>query len=211
MNPLRGKAGSALLYDKELITLYIVGRYGLGITEELSALVEKVFDVETKLDQLYRELKASIQRGNIGEVISKIKGLDEDTFFRFLRYCFTLYALGFVDEEEFLNILRTLYKVPELTSKVRRFTKFYVAYKMAELIARGSIRTSREKTLWKNVIAASTGIEKAVPEDLQIAIIAKKLFSVSDQLLRKIFPRLEATFKVRSVEAHGVGLKNEIE
>lgn len=199
LNPLRGKAGSALLYDKELITLYIIGKYGLGVIDENTELAKKVFDIETKLDYMCRKLLTSLDSEAVNEALDEVEKLDDDTFFRLLRFCFTLQILGFLSEEKFLDMLRKIYSRQKLRSKVRRFTKFYIAYKIAEMIARGQIKHKKEKNLWKNILAANTGIEKTVPEDLQIAIIASKIFNIPMNTLEKIFPNITSKVKVSEV------------
>ncbi len=196
--PLRGKAGGAQLYDKEAITVYVIGKYGLGLVEEVpQTTLRTIFDKEVLYDKLYEKFKES------GDVPKEVLSLDDDDMFRFLRYAFTATVLGFEPEATFISLMQKMYRFEQLRTKVRRYARFYVAFRVAEDIARGKIRSAFAKELTKASYAAKLGIDKAMPDDLQIFVIASKVFGVPEERLHRILRTVAKKVK-ESESARGV-------
>ncbi|MEM3284890.1 MAG: DUF2192 domain-containing protein, partial [Fervidicoccaceae archaeon] len=50
ISPFRGIAQPEDLYDKEMATLYVVGKYGMGLDEDYPEIFERVFEKEKKYE-----------------------------------------------------------------------------------------------------------------------------------------------------------------
>ncbi|MEM1649396.1 MAG: DUF2192 domain-containing protein, partial [Sulfolobales archaeon] len=48
VEPFRGVSKSQDLYEKDLISLYLVGLYGLGLESEISDIISRVLEPERK-------------------------------------------------------------------------------------------------------------------------------------------------------------------
>ncbi|MGB9828014.1 MAG: DUF2192 domain-containing protein, partial [Thermosphaera sp.] len=51
LQPIRGKALPQDIYDKEMATIYVVGKHGLNLHEEYPELFEKVFYLEESYEK----------------------------------------------------------------------------------------------------------------------------------------------------------------
>lgn len=188
IKPLKGKATPPDLYDKELASLYVVGKYGLGIDEEYPELFDKIF----YLEKGYEEVINKILAGQYEEARLILKEtsptgvIDSNTVARMLRTAFTKLLLGFLDEETFAKILRkTSEAIPEEERTVKNYVRFYIAYKVAEGIYRGEIRNKVFKEAFKRAMALRLGFPKTIPSDEYVAIISKEVFSIPDKILSR--------------------------
>jgi hypothetical protein len=189
IKPIKGKATPPDIYDKEMASLYVVGKYGLGIDEEYPELFNKIF----YLEKGFEEAIEKILSGEYEDARLILKGasptgvIDSNTVARMLRTAFTKLLLGFMSEEEFAEILKkTMEAIPEEERTVRNYVRFYIAFKVAEGIYRGEIRDRMVKEAYKRAIALRLGFPKTIPNDDYVAIIAKEAFSVSDKIIEKI-------------------------
>ncbi len=189
LSPLRGKAFPPDIYDKELATLYVIARYGLGLDHDYPEQFEKLFyreiayekAIESVMGGRYEEARRILEEQNPGRVI------DSNTLARMLRVAFTKLVLGFMDQEEFHTLLKkTKEAFPEEERTVRSYARFYIAYRIAEKIYRGEIRDRISKELAKQGIAAQIGFPKTVPGDDYIWIIAREVFNIPEHILQKI-------------------------
>lgn len=189
LSPLRGKALPPDIYDKEVASLYVVGKYGLALDEEYPELFDKVF----YLEKSYENAIQKIIEGRIDEAreilkqVSPTGVIDSNTVARMLRTAFTRILLGFMGEEEFAKILvKTKEAIPEEERTVRNYVRFYIAFRVAEAIYRGELRNKMYKEAFKRALALRLGFPRVVPSDDYIAIIAKEVFSVNDNVLNKV-------------------------
>ncbi|MEM0249803.1 MAG: DUF2192 domain-containing protein [Desulfurococcaceae archaeon] len=189
LQPIRGKAQPPDIYDKEMATLYIIGKYGLKLDQEYPELFEKVFYVEEALECTLN----SVLEGKLKEAREKLKELspsgtiDSNIIARLLRMPLTKLTLGFLSEEEFKNVLyKVLEAFPEEERTVMNYAKFFVGLKLAELIFKGEVRSREEKEALKKALAIRIGFSKSVPSDEYVKAIAKSVFSVSDKVLEKL-------------------------
>ena len=208
LSPLRGKAFPPDIYDKELATLYVIGRYGLGIDMDYPEQFKSLFyreiayeeAVEAILGRRYEEARRILEEQSPGRVI------DSNTLARMLRVPFTKLVLGFISEDEFREILRrTREAFPEEERTVRSYARFYIAYRIAEKIYRGEIRNKLSKEIAKQALAAQIGFDKTVPGDDYIGIIAREVFNVPEHVLEKILYTPQKTEKQASGEDKGTG------
>ncbi|ADI32205.1 DUF2192 domain-containing protein [Staphylothermus hellenicus] len=189
IKPLKGKATPPDIYDKEMASLYVIGKYGLGISNEYPELFDKIFYLEKEYEEAidkilaeqYSEARAILKKTSPAGVI------DSNTVARMLRTAFTKLLLGFSDEEVFAKILKkTVEAIPEEKRTVRSFVRFHIAYKVAEGIYRGEIRNKIFKEAYKRATALRLGFLKTTPGDDYIAIIAKEVFNIPDKILSRI-------------------------
>ncbi len=192
--PIRGKALPPDIYDKELTTLYVVGKYGLGIDIDYPELFKTLFEKEMMFDKAIQHL----QQGEYEEArkmlitISPARVIDSNTLARMLRVAFTKTILGFMDEEEFKEILHKAKEAfPEEERTVHNFVRFYIAFRLAEQIYRGEIRDKITKEAYKQALAYKLGFPKTMPNDQYIYNIAANVFKVSKKILDKILGALK--------------------
>jgi len=177
IEPIRGKT-KIDIYDKELATVFLVGKHGLGLDEELEK-VRDLFGVEYAANTvLERVMRGEDPRKAAEEVFEKV---DENTVFRVLRLAMTAVALGFMLEDEFLKVLLAFEKsFPEYAPNFLGFKRFYIAYKLAESIAKGEVRNRIEKEALKHAMCLRLGSEKAAPPDWLVREIAVKVLKVPE-------------------------------
>ncbi|MCD6340782.1 MAG: DUF2192 domain-containing protein [Desulfurococcales archaeon] len=72
VEPLRGASKPDDIYEKELISLYIIGSRGLGIKDEYKDLFEKVFHKEIKYDRIVQVLLSNNSPARARETILEI-------------------------------------------------------------------------------------------------------------------------------------------
>ncbi len=187
--PLKGKANPPDIYDKEMASLYVIGKYGLGIEDEYPELFQKIFYLEKR----YEEVLEKIMAGEYEEARTLLKEtspsrvIDSNTVARMLRTAFTRLLLGFMDEEEFANILKKVIEaIPEEERTVKNYVRFFIAFKVAEAISRGEIRNKMYKEAFKRALAVRIGFPKTTPSDDYIAIIAREVFGVPDNVLKNV-------------------------
>ncbi len=188
LKPLKGKATPEDIYDKEMSSLYVIGKYGLGLDEEYPGLFNKIF----YLEKLYEEVIDKILSGEYDSARNMLKGasptgvIDSNTIARVLRVVFTKTILGFIDENEFAKILQETAKAfPEEERTVKNYARFYIAFRIAEAIYRGEIRNKTYKEAYKRALALRLGFPLSTPSDEYIAIIAKEVFNIPDNILNK--------------------------
>uniref|UniRef100_A0A7C1P6Q5 DUF2192 domain-containing protein n=1 Tax=Thermofilum pendens TaxID=2269 RepID=A0A7C1P6Q5_THEPE len=177
IEPIRGKT-KIDIYDKELATVFLVGKYGLGLEEELEK-VRDLFGIEyAAYTVLEKVMKGEDPRRATEEVFEKV---DENMVFRVLRLAMTAVALGFMLEDEFLRVLLAFEKsFPEYAPNFLGFKRFYIAYKLAESIAKGEVRNRIEKEALKHAMCLRLGSEKAAPPDWFVREIAVKVLKVPE-------------------------------
>ena len=189
VEPLRGASKPDDIYEKELISLYIIGSRGLGIKDEYKDLFEKVFHKEIKYDRIVQVLLSNNSPARAREIILEIlPELSEVDVAKILRYALTLYYLDFEKAELVIDVIRKLRDAfPEHEDTIRRFTKFFIAVKLADEISSGSIRNRVEKEIRKQLLSIKTGIERSTPSDDYVVKVAKIVFNISSRTLENIF------------------------
>jgi len=200
IEPFRGFS-KIRIYDKEIATVYVVGRYGLGFGDDIINATKHIFNVEYRCDKAYTLLKnngfqnISEIKYEVRELIdSNILGLGlEDRVFRFMRYVFTGTILEFFEEQEFIktyNVLKEIFS--ELGDKLIRYVKFYVAFKVAELIALGQVKDPIEKKIFKYAQCVRINVPMCSPSDALIREVALRVYKVPKKVLDKLFPNVSS-------------------
>lgn len=187
--PIRGSSVSPDLFDKDMASLYIVGKWGLGIDKELSKeVLEKIFSIEIAVEKIIDSLRKTTSYEDFCREFEEIcKNLDERLVARMLRYAFTLYYFGFIDRQEFFDILRKTYTVLKpLEETVKRFTKFVIAYEVSRKISENEIKNRTNLNMIKNLVALDIGIPHTVPTTKYIIDVAQHFFELSQDLINNL-------------------------
>ncbi len=189
LQPIRGRNIPPDIYDKEMSLLYVVSKYGLRLNEEHPELHAKIFYIEETLENAIND----IMNGKFSEAREKLRSIsstgviDSNTVARLLRIPLTKSILGFINEEEFRDILQGVLKaIPEEERTIVNYVKFYVSLKLAEAIYRGEVRSREVKEAYKKALAIRLGFPKATPSDSYVWEIARVVFNLSEKKLSGI-------------------------
>ncbi|QKR00998.1 DUF2192 domain-containing protein [Metallosphaera tengchongensis] len=182
IRPFRGFK-STNLYEKELISLFVVGKEGLGLYEEHKQVFDKLLPQEEK----FHEIASTIIEKGPDEAYN-LSNNDKDILARALRLIFTEVVFSFSSESKLIQALRTLESSPNDAVKhtARSFSRFYTAFKLAESLAEGLIRDKMNYIAMKKAISISIGIEYPLPKSSYVALISKEVFNVSPKIIRKV-------------------------
>ncbi len=188
IQPIRGKAWPNDIWDKEMATLYVIGRYALMLNEENPSLFHKIFNYEETLEEAANAILDKKPEEARKMVLFLLGGqIDDNTTARLLRVITTKVVTGFEDEDRLIKLLKTLPKVfPEQERTVRKYARFYIALRVAQSIAMREIRTRIAKEAFKQGLAARIGLPKIMPDDEYIAFIAMNVFEVPRKQLSRI-------------------------
>lgn len=188
LEPFRGVSKPPDIYEKELISLYVVGTRGLGIHEEYGDKFSKIFYVEKVYDDLLKIVESN-EPNSLRNLFKQILGRDVSDYdiARLLRLTVTLYYLDFVNSNYVVMVLKKVVSAfSEYTDTIRRFIKFFIAIKISSDIASGLIKNKMKKDLTKQLISLNIGLSKAVPSDRYIQEIAKILFNIPRGVISKV-------------------------
>ncbi|MEM0198844.1 MAG: DUF2192 domain-containing protein [Desulfurococcaceae archaeon] len=211
LQPIKGKANPPDIFDKEMATLYVIGKYGLKLDSEFPELFDKVFYIEKILD----DAVGDVLEGRFEDVKEKLKRsshsgvVDSNIVARMLRIPLTKFILGFTNENELREVLqKTAKALPDEERTVNNYAKFFVSLKLAEMIYKGEVKSKEEKEAFKKALAIRVGFPRATPSDDYVRVIAKNVFGISDEVLDKLLtkPRerhgMTATVEKRAEPEH---------
>lgn len=187
VEPIRGKT-KIKIYDKEMITLYLVGKYGLGIFN--SELHSDVFKKEMKIESAIDEI---LSGEDVSRVLKKHFGkVSEDIVFRILRLCLTKVLFGWESEDTLRKILDVFErKLPKLEYKFKMFKRFYIALVLAKNIVEGKVKDRLEKEALKHSLCMRFNAVKCAPSDSFIKDIAVNVFKGSEHQVNKVLSTKE--------------------
>ncbi|ADL18562.1 hypothetical protein ASAC_0154 [Acidilobus saccharovorans 345-15] len=188
ITPIKGSADPSDLYDKELTSLYVMGKYGMGLDEQYPEQFDSLFNLEIKLEQAASMLIAEGVNAK-DKVLMLLGTVDGNTVARILRIGLTKVYFGFADDSHMKQLSDAISAAfPERADDVNRFLKFYSAFKVALAIEQGSVRDRLTKEALKEAVAIQLGRgREAVPSDRYIVKIASEVFKVPGKVLRQIF------------------------
>ncbi len=192
IEPLRGKVRPPDIFEKELSSLYFIGKYGLGLFKEFPEIFNGPLMQESKIDDILLKMKEQ----GIGNVRLRhaLGDISKEQLIKILRVPFTGVVLGFVNENifsAFLNKVSSEY--PEYEQPITNYKKFYIAFRVAEAIAKGEIRNKLMKEALKRAMAVRIGAAKNLPSDKYIYTIALEVFKTPTKVLKKILSIQERT------------------
>ncbi len=201
VEPFRGLS-KIRIYDKEIATVYVVGKYGLAVVDDSSiSQYIHLLQVETIGDEVYGKLK-SVDFSLSDELRSYVRDkvdVDvmgetlEERVFRAYRLVYTGSIMGFMPETDFVKMYSALLDVfPQLSERLINYVRFYVATKIAEKIALGQITNLDDKKIEKYAYCVRLGLTKCAPSDKLIREIAAKVYKVPRSVVGKLFPNVDA-------------------
>ncbi|MEB2792883.1 MAG: DUF2192 domain-containing protein [Caldisphaeraceae archaeon] len=188
IEPIRGASEPRDLFDKELTSLYVLGKYGMGLEVQYPDLFDKVFKVEVKMDEL-NDLLLSDERDGLREKIKIIGGrVDGNTIARILRMGLTKIYFGFLDEGAIKKLSSRLKEAfPENSRDVDKYMRFYIAFMIAEQIGNGKIRNKTTMDAFKVALALQLNMNKRlIPNDKYIAKIANEVFKIPTRVVKQV-------------------------
>lgn len=188
LQPLRGKAWPPDIWDKEMATLYVIGKYALMLDEEAPELFHKVFSYEEMVDDII-SVVLERNRDDARRVILFMLGgnIDDNTIARILRVESTKLLLGFSSEDRMINLLKKMHEAfPEHGHAIRKYARYFIALRVAQAIASGIVRDRISKEALKQALAARLGFERVIPDDKYIEFIALNVFNVDKKKLQKL-------------------------
>lgn len=181
IKPFRGfKANN--LYEKELISLYVVGKDGLGLYEDYKEAFDKLLSNEETYDEISSLILESPERAY------EKANSDKDMLARALRIIFTEVIFSFTDESKLSAALRKLDSSQDdgIKHTAKSFARFYTAFKLAEGIAEGKIRDKMNYIAMKKAISINIGINYPLPKANYVALISQEVFNVKPKVIKKI-------------------------
>jgi len=163
------------LYEREIITLYIVGKYGLNLIDEINSL-SRVFYKEKEYDSLYHELLENLTSSSVVK-----KKLSAEIVLKTARFGLIMSLLGFGLNDKFLEIISLLANnYPDYASKLYKLAKVYIAIEIARKIAEGTVKNRLEKEALKQALCMKINSPKAAPSDKMVYKFAKYYFGVPE-------------------------------
>ncbi len=188
ISPIKGKATPPDIYEKELVSLYVVGKYGMHLDEEFPELFEDLFSFEVKLDKALEYLV----EGRIQEARKFLEENFEEVTMNLLSKVFRVAVVkelfGMTGEEEAAKAFKAAVEAfPELEPSIRKYLRFYIAIRVADAISRGEIRDRLTKEAYKQALAVRLGWDKTViPDDAYVGHIALEVFRVPKKVVTHI-------------------------
>ncbi len=185
--PIKGASNPPDLFDKELASLYIIGKCGMGLDTQYPEIFDNIFVREERYERAIEILLAEPSGKAREKIVALLGGkIDDNEIARMLRLKLTQVYFGFVNEDSLLDLLKALIRTfPELEKLVSKYIRFYIALKVARAIALGEIKDRVTKEALKQATALKMSwLRGIIPDDNYIAIIAKDLFKVPKKTLR---------------------------
>ncbi len=188
LSPLRGASMPKDIYDKELTSLYIVGKYGMGLEDQYPELFDQIFSKEIRYEHAIEALLTLNPESSREKVKLLLGDLNDNTIARMLRLKLVEAYFGFSTYESLISLMKNLAKTfPEKMDLLSKYARFYVAFRVAENIHKGEIKDRIVKEAMKQALALELGsIRNAIPDDEYIGKIASEVFKVSNKTLQNI-------------------------
>ncbi len=186
IKPLKGAYNPADIYDKELISLYVVGKHGMGLEEQYPELFDRIFGDEVKFESIIDIVLREPTDRAVEKVKTILGELTDNTLARILRLKMTEVYFGFSSNESFVNLIKVLSKAfPHKSKTFENYIRFYIAFRVAEAIAKGEIRDRISKEALKHALALELGLsdKRKLPDDNYISKIALEVFNVPQKSL----------------------------
>ncbi|GBF08885.1 hypothetical protein apy_06100 [Aeropyrum pernix] len=193
IKPLKGAANPPDLFEKELASLYVVGKYGMGLESDYPELFDKVFHDEIRYEEAIKILlteKPSTARMKVETLLGG--SFDENTIARMLRLKLAEVYFGFSSQDSLKNLLKRLSEAfPEYKEMASKYARFYIAFKIADDIQKGEVRDRLTKEATKQALALEFSWlgRKVLPDDTYIRVIAEDVFKLNNRVLDSILPK----------------------
>ncbi|MCE4604509.1 MAG: DUF2192 domain-containing protein [Aeropyrum sp.] len=193
IKPLKGAANPPDLYEKELASLYVVGKYGMGLDAEYPELFDTIFHSEVRFEEAIKTLLTEDPKTARMKVQTLLGGsVDENTIARMLRLKLAEIYFGFADKDSLKVLLKRLSEAfPEFEQLASKYARFYIAFSIANEIQKGEVRDRLTKEATKQALALEFSWlgRKVLPDDSYIRVIAEDVFNLNSRLLDSILPK----------------------
>ncbi len=188
LSPIRGASLPPDIYEKELISLYVVGKHGMGLDQQYPEIFDSLFPDIIRYDEAVKILLTEDPETARDKIKLLLGSLDDNTLARMLRVKMTEVYFGFSDNRALINLIKAVAKTfPDKERLAVKYARFYIAFKVAEAIASGEVRDRISKEALKQALALETGIERGViPDDRYIEKIAQEVFRVPRRILSSV-------------------------
>ena len=188
LSPLRGASMPEDIYEKELASLYVVGKHGMGLHEQYPELFDKLFHDIMRFEQAIKILLTEDPETARAKVKALLGDVNDNVLARMLRVKLAEVYFGFSSHESMVNTLKAIAKaLPDKERLAVKYARFYIAFRVAEEIHKGTIRDRISKEAMKQALALELGITRgAIPDDKYIEKIAVEVFKVPRRILSNI-------------------------
>jgi hypothetical protein len=191
VSPLKGAANPPDIYEKEMASLYVVGKHALGLDSSHPELFDAVFRDEVRYEEAIKGLLSDDPERARLKVEAILGGVpDDNTAARMLRLKLTEVYFGFADPDTFKTLLRRFVEAfPEHRRLASKYAKFYIAFRIADAIQKGEVRDRITKEAMKQAMALEfSWLEKVLPDDSYIRKIAEEVFHIPPRILDLVLP-----------------------
>ena len=187
INPLRGAAVPEDIFEKELASLYVVGKYGMGLDSQYSELFDALFADEIKYEHAIEALLTMPPEDARKRVEALLGAIDDNVLARMLRIKLAEVYFEFGTDDSLVNTIKALARAfPEKKIPVK-YARFYIAFTVARAISRGEVRSRIDKEALKQALALRfKGMRGVIPDDEYIGRIATDVFGVPKRSLANI-------------------------
>lgn len=201
VTPLKGAANPPDLYEKEMSSLYVVGKHGMGLDSEYTGLFDEVFSYEIRYEEAIKTLLSEDPRDARFKVQALLGGrLDDNTIARMLRLKLTEIYFGFSPQDSFKELLKRLVEAfPEHRRLAAKYARFYIAFRLADSIQRGEVRDRITKEAFKQAMALEfSWLDKVLPDDSYVRKIAVEVFGLPNRILDAVLPSSKSQKRVQT-------------
>lgn len=190
LSPIKGASDPKDLFDKEMASLYVLGKYGMGLEMQYPELFDSVFSQEIKMDQVNEILLSDDLDSKKDKILAIIGGINGNTIAKIMRLGLTKEYFGFADQKSVAKLADSLKKTfPDQENEVNKYMKFYAAFKISKAIDDGTVRNRITKEALRQALAIELNIDKKnMPKDNYIMKIASDAFNIPRKVIRQIFP-----------------------
>ncbi len=187
LKPIKGASNPPDLMDKEMASLYVVGKY-MGIDQQYPELFDAVFYREVRYEEAIRVLLSEDPREARTKVEMLLGEVSDNELARMLRLKMTEVYFGFADERELMKLIKAVAEAfPEKERIAAKYARFYTALMIARGISRGEVRSRLYKEAVKQATAVKLGgMHGVLPDDRYIATIAREVYGVPERILRGV-------------------------
>jgi hypothetical protein len=181
VEPFRGVRFSEDIYDKEIMSLFIVAKYILRIPVTLFG---EVFTNEILLDRTSLVIRNSNDSKEVRTTVEKYLGTaDEVTLSKLIRYIATEYYLDLIGEESaFRSVKNLINAFPEYSENFKRMCKFFMAVILGSKIASGEIKSKIDLEIRKKALAINLGLSGGAPSNEYVIEVAKLAYGSAGTL-----------------------------
>ncbi|MEM2752472.1 MAG: DUF2192 domain-containing protein [Sulfolobales archaeon] len=197
VEPFRGIRYSSEVYEKELISVYIVATRILRLPiKKFGRVLEEVFSNEISLDKVVTVIKRHRDFSGIRSAIDNYLGsVDEVVLSKIIRYITTEYYLDLIDENEALRSVSNLVKAyPEFSDRFSRMAKFFIAIVVGSKMVSSEIRSRMDLEMRKKALTITLGLSGGAPSNEYIVDVAKIAYGYGGSI-KKLSEQVRSSLK----------------